>query len=333
MAKAVEINHLQKYFKVSKGLFKQDHRMVKAVDDITFSIEEGEIVGLVGESGSGKTTLARVLLTLTKMTGGNAVIDGVDLSKATKKDMDKLHREIAVVFQDPASNLNPRETVESSIMRPMIIHDVPKAQAKQKAREVLEMVKMDLRYLDSYPHQLSGGQLQRIAIARALALSPKIMILDEPTSALDVSVQAQILNLLLDLQEQMNLTYLVITHDLNVIKYISDKIAVMYLGQLVEFGPTEDVANHPRHPYTKGLMDAAPILDPRLRGKEKEIMKGDPGSLISLGEGCRFYARCKYSTEACASTNPESIMVGEAHQVACIHPLKIEETISKEETN
>ena len=312
-----EVEHLKKYFPTARG-------MVHAVDDVTFSIEEGEVVGLVGESGSGKTTLARVLLSLTKMTGGKAMIDGVDLSKATKSDLKKLRREIAVVFQDPASNLNPRQTVESSIMRPMVIHGVPRAAAKKKAREVLDMVKMDERYLDSFPHQLSGGQLQRIAIARALALSPKIMILDEPTSALDVSVQAQILNLLLDLQEEMRLTYLVITHDLNVIRYISDKIAVMYLGKLVEFGPTEEVTGHPKHPYTKGLMDAAPILDPRLRGRAKELMKGDPGSLIDIGTGCRFYARCKYASPECEKEDPKILSVGNGHQVACVHPFTSE---------
>ena len=323
MGKMIELQNVKRYFSNSRNMFAKDKRDVKAVDDITFTINEGEIVGLVGESGSGKTTLARVLLSLTKMTDGEVIIDGVKLSKASKKDMDKLHREIAVVFQDPASNLNPRETVESSIMRPMIIHGVPRAEAKQKAREVLEMVKMDLRYLDSFPHQLSGGQLQRIAIARALALSPKIMILDEPTSALDVSVQAQILNLLLDLQEQMGLTYLIITHDLNVIKYISDKIAVMYLGKLVEFGPTEEVADTPSHPYTKGLMDAAPILDPRLRGREKFIMEGDPGSLMNVGTGCRFYARCKYATQECKHHDPSNVKVNDEHQVACFNPLKI----------
>ena len=322
MAKMVELINLQKHFVIQKGFIKQSNRTVKAVDNISFSVEEGEIVGLVGESGSGKTTLARALLSLTKMTGGNVIIDGVDLSNATKKDMDKLHREIAVVFQDPASNLNPRETVESSIMRPMIIHGVQRSSAKKKAREVMEMVKMDLRYLDSFPHQLSGGQLQRIAIARALALSPKIMILDEPTSALDVSVQAQILNLLLDLQEQMNLTYIIITHDLNVIKYVSHKMAVMYLGQLIEFGPTETICNAPRHPYTKGLMDASPILDPLDRGRVKAIMKGDPGSLINMEAGCRFYARCEYATPECKEKDPDNFTVGKDHQVACIHPLK-----------
>ncbi len=322
MANMVELIQLQKHFAVSNGLFRQSRRTVKAVDNISFSVEEGEIVGIVGESGSGKTTLARVMLSLTKMTGGNVIIDGVDLSKATKKDMEKLHREIAVVFQDPASNLNPRETLESSIMRPMVIHGVPRTKAREKAREVMEMVKMDLRYLDSFPHQLSGGQLQRIAIARALALSPKIMILDEPTSALDVSVQAQILNLLLDLREQMNLTYMIITHDLNVIRYVSSKMAVMYLGQLIEFGDTETICDRPAHPYTKGLMDAAPILDPADRGREKEIMKGDPGSLIDLEIGCRFYARCKYATPECKERDPENRIIEDWHQVACIHPLK-----------
>lgn len=317
----IKLDGLKKYFSISKGLIKKTTTYVKAVDDISLEIKQGEIVGLVGESGSGKTTLARVVLNLTKMTGGNVIIDGIDMSKVTKAQMKQLRSEIAVVFQDPASNLNPRQTVESSIMRPMIIHGVPKAEAKQKAKEVLEMVKMDQRYLDSYPHQLSGGQLQRIAIARALALNPKIMILDEPTSALDVSVQAQILNLLLDLQEQLNLTYLVITHDLNVIKYISDKIAVMYLGRLVEFGPTLEIAEHAKHPYTRGLLNAAPILDPNLRDREKEVMGGDPGSLIKIGAGCRFCDRCKYATEECRTTMPEDIIVAPGHQVACFHPL------------
>ncbi len=317
----IQMRNLKKYFEISKGLIKKKVTYVKAVDDITLSIKKGEVVGLVGESGSGKTTLARVVLSLTNRTGGDVIIDGIDLAKASRKDMEKLHREVAVVFQDPASNLNPRQTVESSIMRPMIIHGVPHAEAKKKAKDVLEMVKMDQRYLDSYPHQLSGGQLQRIAIARALALDPKIMILDEPTSALDVSVQAQILNLLLELQEKLQLTYLVITHDLNVIKYISDRIAVMYLGKLVEFGPTEEIADHPKHPYTKSLMDSAPILDPTLRSEEKELLKGDPGSLIRLSAGCRFCERCSYATDECREKEPGITMVTEDHQVCCFHPL------------
>ncbi len=318
----IELNGLKKYFSISKGLLKKDTTKVKAVDDITLTINQGEIVGLVGESGSGKTTLARVILNLTRKTDGNIVINGVDLDNAGRADIKQIRKDVAVVFQDPASNLNPRQTVESSIMRPMIIHGVPKAEAKQKAKEVLEMVKMDQRYLDSYPHQLSGGQLQRIAIARALALNPKVMILDEPTSALDISVQAQILNLLLDLQEEMGLTYLVITHDLNVIKYISDRIAVMYLGRLVEFGPTEEIAENAKHPYTHGLLNAAPILDPELRDKKKEVIKGDPGSLIKIGPGCRFCDRCEFATEECKTSMPPDTMIGEGHQVACFHPLQ-----------
>ncbi len=317
----IKLDGLKKYFSISKGLLKKTTTYVKAVDDISLEIKQGEIVGLVGESGSGKTTLARVILNLTRMTGGDVIIDGINLSKATRAQMKQLRSEIAVVFQDPASNLNPRQTVESSIMRPMIIHGVPREEARKKAGEVLDMVKMDRRYLDSFPHQLSGGQLQRIAIARALALNPKIMILDEPTSALDVSVQAQILNLLLDLQEQLNLTYLVITHDLNVIKYISDRIAVMYLGRLVEFGPTMEIAEHAKHPYTRGLLNAAPILDPNLRDREKDVMGGDPGSLINIGAGCRFCDRCKYVTEECRTTMPENTMAAPGHQVACFHPL------------
>ncbi len=320
----IKLEGLKKYFTITKGLAKKDVTYVKAVDDISLEIQKGEIVGLVGESGSGKTTLARVILSLTQKTGGKIYVNGIDMDEASAKDMKKLREEIAVVFQDPASNLNPRQTVESSIMRPMIIHGVPKEEAKQKAKEVLDMVKMDRRYLDSYPHQLSGGQLQRIAIARALALNPKIMILDEPTSALDVSVQAQILNLLLELQEKLGLTYLVITHDLNVIKYISDKIAVMYLGRLVEFGPTEEIAENAKHPYTKGLLDAAPILDPRMRGRKKEIMGGDPGSLIKIGAGCRFADRCRYAAEECRTTMPADTKVNEGHQVSCFHPLGAE---------
>lgn len=321
MGEMVVLDHVEKHFTIGGGVFQKGKHCVKAVDDVSFTINEGEILGLVGESGSGKTTLARVILNLTKMTGGRVTVDGIDLKHAGRKEMDQIHREVAVVFQDPASNLNPRQTVESSIMRPMLIHGVSKAKAREKARKVMAMVKMDERYLESYPHQLSGGQLQRIAIARALALEPKLMILDEPTSALDISVQAQILNLLLDLQEQLHLTYLVITHDLNVIKYISDKIAVMYLGRLVEFGPVEEVIDHPKHPYTKGLMDAAPVLDPRLRDRKKEIMKGDPGSLMDMGAGCHFRTRCRYATEECGSSFPKMQQVGEAHEAACIHPL------------
>jgi len=312
----IELNNLKKYFAINRGM-TNNKVYVKAVDGVTLTINKGEIVGLVGESGSGKTTLARVLLNLTKPTDSHVVFNGVNLSKATRKEMKKFRTEVAVVFQDPASNLNPRDTVMNSIMRPLILHGTPKKIARQKAAESLELVKMDSRYLNSYPHQLSGGQLQRIAIARALVLNPKVMILDEPTSALDISVQAQILNLLLDLQESLGLTYLVITHDLNVIRYISDRVAVMYLGKLVEFGSTEEVIKNPKHPYTEGLMAASPILDPHDRHKEKYLMQGDPGSLINLPTGCHFHPRCPYATEHCAEEMPKDILLPDGHQVAC----------------
>lgn len=313
----IVINGLKKYFSVSNTFLGRKKQMVKAVDDITLTINRGEIVGLVGESGSGKTTLARVILNLTRPTEGSVMINGIDMMHATKDEEKQLRSEVAVVFQDPASNLNPRQTVASSIMRPMILHGKGKTQAIKKAEDALDMVKMDRRYLNSYPHQLSGGQLQRIAIARALVLEPKIMILDEPTSALDISVQAQILNLLLDLQENMGLTYLVITHDLNVIRYISDRIAVMYLGKLVEFGPTDEIIVNPKHPYTNGLMAASPILDPKLRGQKKELMGGDPGSLIDLPKGCRFSSRCSKVTEHCKNTLPGNYKITSNHQVSC----------------
>ncbi|SKC84481.1 ABC transporter ATP-binding protein [Maledivibacter halophilus] len=312
----IELNNLKKYFTINKGI-KRKKNYVKAVDDVTLTINKGEIVGLVGESGSGKTTLARVILNLTKPTDSHVVFNGINLSKATRKEMKKFRTDVAVVFQDPASNLNPRSTVMSSIMRPLILHGMPKKLAKEKAVKSLELVKMDSRYLNSYPHQLSGGQLQRIAIARALVLEPKVMILDEPTSALDISVQAQILNLLLDLQESFNLTYLVITHDLNVIRYISDRIAVMYLGKLVEFGPTDEVIKDPKHPYTEGLMAASPILDPHDRDKEKYLMEGAPVSLINLPTGCNFHPRCPYATKDCANEAPQNIIFPNGHQVAC----------------
>lgn len=313
----IRIEHLQKQFSVDNGFFSKGKRTVKAVNDVSLTLNKGEILGLVGESGSGKTTLARLILNLTRATQGSVTIDGIDMSRASAAEVKLLRQRIAVVFQDPASNLNPRETVMSSIMRPMILHGTPKKEAREKAREALRSVKMDEHYLNSYPHQLSGGQLQRIAIARALAIDPEIMILDEPTSALDVSVQAQILNLLLDLQEQRQLTYLVITHDLNVIRYISDRVAVMYLGKLVEYGPTELMCSHPSHPYTRALMAASPILDPKLRNREKHVMKGDPGSLIHLPSGCHFHPRCPCAQEECLREEPEMLRLTEDHWVCC----------------
>ena len=309
--------------------FKRDKTWVTAVNNVSFSIQPGEILGLVGESGCGKSvtslSIMKLLARNSKISNGEILLNGKDLLKEDKKGMRKIRgREVAMIFQEPMNSLNPCMRIEKQLTEAILLHNnFSKEEAHNRAFEVLKSVGIpepDMT-LKSYPHQLSGGQLQRIAIARALALNPKTMILDEPTSALDVSVQAQILNLLLDLQEQLGLTYLVITHDLNVIKYISDKIAVMYLGRLVEFGPTDEIAENAKHPYTKGLLDAAPILDPRLRGRKKEIMGGDPGSLIKVGNGCRFAERCKYATEECRTTMPPNTLVADGHMVSCFHPI------------
>lgn len=312
----IEMHGLKKYFKSGNSLFKAK-QFVHAVDDVDMVINKGEIVGLVGESGSGKTTLARLILNLTQPTESAIYVDGVDPQKATRAQMKQLRKDIAVVFQDPGGNLNPRQTVGNSIMRPMIIHGVPRKEARERALKALDMVKMDKSYMDNYPAQLSGGQQQRIAIARALVLDPKIMILDEPTSALDISVQAQVLNLLLDLQEEMNLTYMIITHDLNIVNYVCDRVFVMYLGKIVEYGTTEDVLHRPSHPYTKGLMAASPVLDPTQKEKNPERLAGDPGSLVNLAPGCRFAPRCKYATDRCRVDQPQMVEIEPGHCAAC----------------
>ncbi len=313
----IELTGLKKHYSVSKGLFGFSTQKVRAVDDVDLVIEEGEIVGLVGESGSGKTTLARLILNLIRPTEGRITIAGQDVSRLTQREAKKMRGEVAVVFQDPEGNLNPRHTVGRSIMRPMIIHGVPRKEAYEKALHTLELVKMDPRYMDSYPAQLSGGQQQRVAIVRALVLNPKVMILDEPTSALDISVQAQVLNLLLDLQEKMHLTYLIITHDLNVINYVCDRVFVMYLGKIVEYGTTAEVLKSPSHPYTRGLMAASPRLDPHLREKNPERLSGDPGSLINLAPGCRFAPRCSLAAEICHEELPGMREISPGHCAAC----------------
>ncbi|NMA93654.1 MAG: ABC transporter ATP-binding protein, partial [Clostridiales bacterium] len=291
---------------------------INAIQDLSLNIYKGEVLGLIGESGSGKTTLARVLLGLTKATGGSVEIGGIQIVGASKQDIKKARENFAVVFQDPASNLNPRQTVESSIIRPLIIRNMNKAEAKEKAKQALRSVHMDESYLHSYPHQLSGGQQQRIAIARALVMEPEVMILDEPTSALDISVQAQILNLLLNLQEEYNLTYVIITHDLNVIRYVSDKVAVMYMGRLVEYGSLDDVLENPKHPYTEILLNSVPVLDPAERGREKRKLSGEPGEVPDNPIACRLAPRCPHVTDQCLKQTPELKEVGPGHFAECI---------------
>ena len=315
----IEFHHLKKYFPVGGEIFGAK-QFVHAVDDVDMTIYAGEIVGLVGESGSGKTTLARMILSLTKPTESCVRVNGTDITNARGRELKQLRQQVAVVFQDLGGNLNPRQTVASSIMRPLRIRGISRDEANRKALHALELVKLDASYMNAFPSQLSGGQQQRIAIARALVMDPKVMILDEPTSALDISVQAQVLNLLLDLQEELKLTYLIITHDLNVINYICDRVFVMYLGKIVEYGPAECVLHAPGHPYTCGLMAASPELDPHLRDEKKERLSGDPGSLIRLSPGCRFAPRCRFATEQCRKQEPPMRALGdssEGHFTAC----------------
>ena len=318
----IEINNIKKYFEMTTGIIKKNTTYIKAVDDVSLTVKKGEILGLVGESGSGKTTLARMILILREPTESTVYINGVDINKAKANQMKQIRKDISIVFQDPAASLNPRATIGDSIMRPLLINNFSKKQAEEKAREMLIKVKLDESYLNRYPHQLSGGQQQRICVARSLVLEPKIMVLDEPTSALDISVQAQILNLLLELQEEFNLTYIIITHDLNVVRYISDRVAVMYLGKLVELGSTDEIFDNPNHPYTKGLMASAPILNPRKRDRKKFIMEGEPDSLIKLPKGCRLSSRCSNKEEKCLKKAPELLDIGNGHFVAC-HKTKL----------
>ena len=319
----IRIRGLKKDFTLTPGMFSRKNTVVHAVDDVSLDINAGEIVGLIGESGSGKTTLARVLLGLSQATGGSAEIDGQDITRADRKILRAIRSKVAVVFQDPAANLNPRQTVESSIVRPLRISGVNAKEAHARAVEALEKVKLDKRYLSTYPHQLSGGQQQRIAIARALVLRPKIMILDEPTSALDISVQAQVLNLLLDLQEELGLTYLVITHDLNVIRYISDRIAVMYRGRLVEYGYTDEILDHPAHPYTVNLKQFVPVLDPNRRSdKHQSALASEPGAIQEVAENaCVLIDSCPYATEQCRLQRPSMREVAPGHSAACLRPI------------
>ncbi len=313
----IKAKNVCKQFAAPKKLFSKKKSVINAVQDFTLSINEGEILGLIGESGSGKTTFARVLLGLTGANSGSIMVGDVDMVKATHRQIKEVRNNFAVVFQDPAANLNPRQTVESSIIRPLIIKGVPRAEAKKRAREALTKVQMDESYLASYPHQLSGGQQQRIAIARALVMQPKVMILDEPTSALDISVQAQVLNLLLQLQEELKLTYMIITHDLNVIRYISDRIAVMYMGRLVEYGNTDDVLENPLHPYTNILINSVPVMDPDLRSDKIYELPGEPEDVPTSPDACRLCLRCPYAEERCAHEMPTMREETPGHFVEC----------------
>ena len=314
----VEVNNLKKYFNINTGMFKT--KPLKAVDDVTFSIKKGETLGLVGESGCGKTTVGRTLLHLYKPTAGEIIFDGKKIE--TKSDLVEYRKKTAMVFQDPYSSLNPRMTVADIIAEPLDIHKIctNKAERQERVLELMARVGLNSEHANRYAHEFSGGQRQRIGIARSLAMGPEFIVCDEPVSALDVSIQAQVINMFDELQEQMDLTYLFIAHDLLVVRHISDRIAVMYLGKMVELAESGEIYDHPLHPYTKSLMSAVPLPDPkRARENKRIVLTGDIPSPLNAPSGCPFRTRCPYATDACAEQMPEFKEVAPGHFVACHH--------------
>lgn len=311
----VELHDVSKSFKVSGGI-------LKAVSHINLSIYKGETVGLVGESGCGKSTLGRVVMGVYQPTTGKIVYDGEELKIKNAKDRYKYAKKAQMIFQDPYASLNPRMTVGSIISEGMEVHNMYTPQERtKKVHELLELVGLNKEHANRFPHEFSGGQRQRIGIARALAINPEFLVCDEPISALDVSIQSQIINLLIDLQKKLGLTYLFIAHDLDIVRYISDRIAVMYLGHLVELGASDEVYNHAMHPYSEALLSAVPIPDPKLEKEKKRIiLEGDVPSPINLPQGCPFVGRCRYATEECHNNKPELKEAKPGHFVACHHP-------------
>lgn len=317
--KILEVSNLRKYFPVRKRMFKKETLFVKAVDDISFAIKRGETLGLVGESGCGKSTAARTIIRLYDLTAGDVVFDGRSIGHLNEHELKPYRRRIQMIFQDPYTSLNSRMTVGDIIGEPLQVHDIcPKRERRNVINGLLEKVGLKREHSSRYPHEFSGGQRQRIGIARALAVNPEFIICDEPISALDVSIQAQIVNMLQDLQEEHGLTYLFIAHDLSMVKHISKRMGVMYLGKLVELADSKEIYKHPAHPYTKALLSVIPIPDPRLSAeKEGLLLEGEIPSPIEPPTGCHFVTRCTCATKRCEEMEPELKDIGNGHMVAC----------------
>jgi oligopeptide transport system ATP-binding protein len=322
----LEARHVKKYFPIRKGVLQREVGRVHAVDDVSFAVREGETLGLVGESGCGKSTLGRTLVRLLEPTDGEIIFQGKPIESLGTRRLRPLRREMQMVFQDPYASLNPRKRVGTIVSDPMRIHDLGnRAEQKRRVGEILETVGLSPEHYNRFPHEFSGGQRQRIGIARALALRPKLIIADEPVSALDVSIQSQMLNLLEDLQNEFQLTYIFIAHDLGVVRHVSDRIAVMYLGKIVELSPAEELYTRPIMPYTEALLSAVPIPDPDLAEKrERIVLEGDVPSPINPPSGCRFHPRCRYATDICKQLEPPLVDYGRGHLAACHHPLNVD---------
>lgn len=317
MEKILEVADLKKYFPYKKDLLGRTTEYVKAVDGISFYINRGEVLGLVGESGCGKSTTGRTIMRLLDPTEGRILFEENDLTHFNKKKLRSAYKDIQYVFQDPFASLNPRKRVGNAISEVLRVHGMKnKKQRYERVRELFQMVGLRTGDMDKYPHEFSGGQRQRVVIARALAVDPKLIICDEPVSALDVSIQAQILNLLMDLRNRLGLAYLFISHDLRVIQYVSDRVAVMYLGMLMEVAPAKELFESPAHPYTKALLSAVAAPNP-CRREKRQLLKGDVPSPINPPSGCRFRTRCLYSTEKCAEVEPQMKCLGGEHYVRC----------------
>ena len=305
--KLVEVSGLTKEFLANASIWKTQRAVVHAVTDVSLDIYEGETLALVGESGCGKSTLGRLILRLIEPTSGKVVFDGTDLSKLKSEELRKFRSNMQMIFQDPYASLNPRWTIREIVAEPLVTHGMycsTKQETTDRVRDLLKKCGIRPEFMDRYPHQFSGGQRQRVSIARALALNPKLIVCDEPVSALDVSIQAQVLNLLGDLQKEMNLTYLFISHDLSVVRYLSDRVCVMFLGKMCEIGNTKDIYENPLHPYTKFLLDAIPVPDPTKRKEDKNMLVGEIPSPVNPPSGCRFHTRCPYATEKCSQEEP-----------------------------
>jgi oligopeptide/dipeptide ABC transporter ATP-binding protein len=322
----LEAKHIRKYFPVRGGVVNRQVAQVHAVDDVSFTLAERETLGLVGESGCGKSTLGRCIVRLLEPTSGEIDFEGRDITKLGQRALRPLRRELQMVFQDPYASLNPRKRVGTIVTDPLKIHGMGDRRSRRnRVQELLQTVGLSPEHYNRFPHEFSGGQRQRIGLARALAVEPKLIVADEPVSALDVSIQAQMLNLLEDLQEEFGLTYVFIAHDLSVVRHVSDRIAVMYLGKLVELSPAEELYTRPIMPYTEALLSAVPIPDPDLSDRrERIVLSGEVPSPVDPPRACRFQPRCPYATEICAQVEPPLVDYGDGHLAACHHPLNVD---------